>query len=595
MVGRIPRTFISSLLAHTDIVELIDARFKLKKQGKHFIACCPFHNDKIPSFHVSSKMQFYHCFSCGSHGNAIDFLMNYDRLGFLESLEELAIRCGWNIPYENNDILNAPQLYSRQRLYDLMEKISIFYQQSLHEQALVVNSYLQQRGLNATVINDFAIGFAPPGWDNVIKYFGHSAEAIALLKATGMVVYNDNGNTYDLFRNRIMFPIRDKRGHIIAFGGRLLGEGQPKYINSPASDLFHKSNQLYGLYEAQQKNANLSKLLVVEGYMDVVTLAQFGINYVVASLGTATTTEQIQLLYRTTDQLICCYDGDRAGREAAWKTLENALPYLIDKRQLRFMFLSNSQDPDTIIRKIGKEAFEKYIEQAQPLSEFLFDTLMQQVNLSNLDDRVKLIALALPLINKIPNGIWRLFLRQLLANRVGILDDNKLEKLLQLNKKRVKSQQNLRIKCTPIHILIGLLVQNPWLSTLAKRISNKLEQARQPGVKIFIQLVKTCQKEPSLTTGQLLELYRHNKFYAQLETFATWNHMIIEDLIERTFIDALTKLYNSILEQRQDILIALDRKHGLTTEERKELWYLNQALAKKDQLSIAFYDDFIIN
>ncbi|PLK58454.1 DNA primase, partial [Candidatus Palibaumannia cicadellinicola] len=301
MAGRIPRAFINSLLARTNIVALIDARVKLKKQGKYFIACCPFHHDNTPSFNVSSEKQFYHCFSCGSHGNAIDFLMNYDRLEFLESIEELATICGWNVPYEVHFSSNKQQNpHSRQKIYDIMNKLSQFYQQSLKQQAMVVHNYLQQRGLSTAVINNFVIGFAPPGWDNVIKHFGRSAEKIALLKAAGMVIKNNNGYTYDRFRNRVIFPIRDKRGRIIAFGGRLLGDGQPKYLNSPETDIFHKSRQLYGLYEAQQKHTELSRLLVVEGYMDVVTLTQFGIDYAVASLGTTTTTEHIQLLYRTT-------------------------------------------------------------------------------------------------------------------------------------------------------------------------------------------------------------------------------------------------------------------------------------------------------
>ncbi|AIN47536.1 DNA primase [Candidatus Palibaumannia cicadellinicola] len=585
MAGRIPRTFINSLLARTDIVDLIDARVKLKKQGKHFIACCPFHHDKIPSFNVSSEKQFYHCFSCGSHGNAIDFLMNYDRLEFLESIEELATICGLNVPYEAHFSSNWQQkLHSRQSLYKLMNQLSKFYQQSLNKQAMLVHNYLQQRGLSEIVINNFAIGFAPPGWNNMIKYFGRSAEEITLLKAAGMVIQNNNGDTYDRFRNRVIFPLRDKRGRIIAFGGRILGEGQPKYLNSPETDIFHKSRQLYGLYEAQQKHTKLSRVLVVEGYMDVVTLTQFGIDYAVASLGTATTTEHIQLLYRTTDQVICCYDGDRAGQEAAWRTLENALPYLIDGRQLRFMFLSEGEDPDTLVRKIGQTAFEQCIEQAQPLSKFLFETLMQQVDLSNLDGRAKLSALALPLIHQIPGSILRICLRQQLGHKLGLIDDSQLEKLLLPNKKVRQAYiwRQPRMKCTTMRILIGLLVQNPWLSTLVPIIQG-LEQAKQPGVMLFINLVKTCQTQPWLTTGQLLEFYRNNKFYSQLETLVTWNHMIIEDMIETTFVDALTSLYDSILEQRQEALIALDRTHGLTAEERKELWSLNQALAKKDQ------------
>ncbi|PLK59327.1 hypothetical protein CEX73_00300 [Candidatus Palibaumannia cicadellinicola] len=320
----------------------------------------------------------------------------------------------------------------------------------------------------------------------------------------------------------------------------------------------------------------------------MVTLTQFGIDYAVASLGTTTTTEHIQLLYRTTHQVICCYDGDRAGQEAAWRTLEKALPYLIDGRELRFMFLSEGEDPDTLVRKIGKKAFEQCIEQAQPLSQFLFETLMQQVDLSHLDGRAKLSALALPLIRKIPGSILRMFLRQQLGQKLGLIDDSQLDKLLPPTQNQKVMQQTYiwlqpRIKCTTMRILTGLLIQNPWLSALVPIIKG-LEQAKQPGVTLFIHLVKICQRQPWLTTGQLLELNRNNKFYLQLETLVTWNHMIIEDMIEKTFVDALTSLYNSILEQRQEALIALDRTHGLTTKERKELWSLNQALAKKKSI-----------
>ncbi|AKZ66137.1 DNA primase [Candidatus Palibaumannia cicadellinicola] len=546
------------------------------------MACCPFHNDKIPSFNVSSEKQFYHCFSCGSNGNAIDFMMNYDRLEFIETIEELATMCGLDIPYETYLYSNNNTNYSRQNIFYMMNKLSKFYQHILIKKDFLVKNFLKQRGLSKIVINNFAIGFAPPGWDNVIKYFGCSDKEIALLKAAGMVIKNNNGDIYDRFRNRVMFPIRDQRGRILAFGGRLIVEGQPKYLNSPETDIFHKSRQLYGLYEAKQKNTVLSRLLVVEGYMDVVTLTQFGINYAVASLGTNTTTEHIQLLYRNTDQIICCYDGDNAGREAAWRTLKHAIPYLMDGRQLSFIFLSDGEDPDTLVRKIGKNAFEQYIEQAQPMSKFLFDTLIKKVDLSNIDGRAKLSALALPLISKIPGRILRLFLRQQLCHKIGLIDDSKLEKMLQYNYNRKQKKYILlqQPKLTNMRILIGLLVQKPWLSTLVT-ITNSLYQTKQTGVQLFIKLVKICKLQPELTTGQLLELNRHNKYYSQLKNLAQWNHMIIENMIKRTFLDALKRLYDSILEERQEKLIALERTHGISTEERKELWSLNQILSKK--------------
>ncbi|CUX96862.1 DNA primase [Candidatus Doolittlea endobia] len=580
MAGRIPSIFINDLLACTNIVNLIDVRVKLKKQGKHFHACCPFHREKTPSFTVNSEKQFYHCFGCGAHGNAIDFLMNYDRLEFLESIEELAIQHNLDVPYKTNADSSQKKYQQRQSLYQLMDKLSKFYQQELQEQtASNARHYLQQRGLSKAVINHFAIGFAPPGWDNLYKRFRCSTEERALLNETGMIVINKNGRTYDRFRDRIMFPIRDKRGRVIAFGGRILGEGQPKYLNSPETDIFHKGRQLYGLHEALQQHTKLSRLLVVEGYIDAVTLAQFGINYVVASLGTSTTPDHMQLLYRITDRVIYCYDGDLAGREAARRVLENALPYLTDGRQLSFIFLPDGEDPDMLVRKIGKEAFEQYIAQAQPLSTFLFEMLMPQVDLSSPDGRAKLSMLALPLIRQVPGEVLRLYLRQQLGNKLGILDDNQLEKLLPTAPLKANISLRPQIKRTTMRILIGLLIQNPQLSSLVHTV-RELGQINQPGVPLFVELVQTCQTQPGLTTGQLLEYYRENKFYSQLETLAIWNHMIVDEMIEATFTDTLASLYASILEHRQETLIARERTNGLTTKERQELWLLNQALAK---------------
>ncbi|QBH97697.1 DNA primase [Limnobaculum zhutongyuii] len=582
MAGRIPRVFINDLLARTDIVDLIDARVKLKKQGKNYHACCPFHNEKTPSFTVNGEKQFYHCFGCGAHGNAIDFLMNFDRLEFVESVEELATMHSLEIPYESGTGSSQLERHQRQSLYQLMEPLAKFYQESLNQpQSQDARNYLAQRGLSDDIIQRFAIGFAPSGWDNVLKRFGRSPENRESLNDAGMLVTNDNGRTYDRFRERVMFPIRDKRGRVIAFGGRILGSGTPKYLNSPETEIFHKGRQLYGLYEAQLNRNQLDKLLIVEGYMDVVALAQFGIDYAVASLGTSTTAEHIQLMFRSTDNVICCYDGDNAGREAAWRALETALPYLTDGRQLRFMFLPDGEDPDTLVRKEGKEAFQQRLEQAQPLSMFLFDTLMPQVDLSSPDGRAKLSTLALPLISKVPGETLRLYLRQQLGQKLGILDDSQLDKLMPKQIETEQSYQAPQLKRTTMRILIGLLIQRPYLATLVPSVQG-LEQTNLAGVPLFIELVKTCLAQPGLTTGQLLELYRGNNYSQQLETLATWNHMIVEDMVEETFLDTLAKLYDSVLEQRQEELIARDRTHGLNAEERKELWSLNMALAKKD-------------
>lgn len=581
MAGRIPRVFINDLLARTDIVDLIDARVKLKKQGKNFHACCPFHNEKTPSFTVNGEKQFYHCFGCGAHGNAIDFLMNYDRLEFVESIEELATSHGLEVPYEAGSGPTPMERHQRQSLYQLMDNLNGFYQQSLQQSnAQPARDYLDRRGLSADIINHFAIGYAPAGWDNVLKRFGKQPDDRESLMEAGMLVTNDKGRTYDRFRERVMFPIRDKRGRVIGFGGRVLGNDTPKYLNSPETPIFHKGRQLYGLYEALKNHPEPKRLLVVEGYMDVVALAQFGVDYAVASLGTSTTAEHIQLLFRSTDNVICCYDGDRAGREAAWRALETALPYMNDGRQLRFMFLPDGEDPDTLIRKEGKEAFEARMEQAMPLSSFLFDSLLPQVDLSSRDGKTRLSTLALPLISQIPGETLRIYMRQELGNKLGILDDNQLEKLMPKLATSGAAPIAPPLKRTTMRVLVALLIQNPQLATMVPSLDG-LAESKMAGLSLFVDLINRCNENPGLTTGQLLELYRGTNFSQTLETLAIWNHMIVDEEAEEVFQDSLASVYDSALEQRLEALIARDRTQGLSAEERREFWALSQALAKK--------------
>ena len=581
MAGRIPRVFINDLLARTDIVDLIDARVKLKKQGKNFHACCPFHNEKTPSFTVNGEKQFYHCFGCGAHGNAIDFLMNFDRLEFVESIEELATSHGLDVPYEAGNGPSQMERHQRQSLYQLMENLNGFYQQGLQQSsAQPARDYLDRRGLSADIINHFAIGYAPAGWDNVLKRFGKQSEDRESLMEAGMLVSNDKGRTYDRFRDRVMFPIRDKRGRVIGFGGRVLGNDTPKYLNSPETPIFHKGRQLYGLYEAVKNHPEPARLLVVEGYMDVVALAQYGIDYAVASLGTSTTAEHIQLLFRSTDTVICCYDGDRAGREAAWRALETALPYMNDGRQLRFMFLPDGEDPDTLVRKEGKVAFEARMEQAMPLSSFLFDSLLPQVDLSSRDGKARLSTLALPLITQIPGETLRIYMRQELGNKLGILDDNQLEKLMPKQAASGTAPVAPPLKRTTMRVLIALLIQNPQLATMVPSLDG-LSESKMPGLPLFIELVGRCNENPGLTTGQLLELYRGTNFSQTLETLAIWNHMIVDEEAEAVFQDSLASIYDAALEERLEFLIARERTQGLSADERREFWTLSQAFARK--------------
>ncbi|EKK3980359.1 DNA primase [Cronobacter sakazakii] len=581
MAGRIPRVFINDLLARTDIVDLIDARVKLKKQGKNYHACCPFHNEKTPSFTVNGEKQFYHCFGCGAHGNAIDFLMNYDKLEFVETVEELAAMHNLEVPFEAGSGPTQIERHQRQTLYELLDGLNGFYRQALQAQsAEPARQYLAKRGLSESVIERFAIGYAPPGWDNVLKRFGNNSENRKSLIDAGMLVTNDQGRSYDRFRERVMFPIRDKRGRVIGFGGRVLGDALPKYLNSPETDIFHKGRQLYGLYEVQQSDPNPPRLLVVEGYMDVVALSQYDINYAVASLGTATTAEHIQMLFRVTNNVICCYDGDRAGRSAAWRALETALPYMTDGRQLRFMFLPDGEDPDTLVRQEGKAAFEARMEQAQPLSTFLFNSLLPQVDLSTPDGRAQLSTLALPLISQVPGETLRIYLRQELGNKLGILDDSQLERLMTRQADNSQTRPAQTLKRTTMRILIGLLVQNPELAPLVPSLA-ALDKTKLPGLELFAELVNTCLSQPGLTTGQLLEHYRGTKEAATLEKLSTWDDIADKDIAEKTFTDALDHMFDSVLELRLTELIARSRTQGLSAAEREEVRIITEARARK--------------
>ncbi|MFP3029511.1 MAG: DNA primase [Arsenophonus sp.] len=581
MARRIPSTFINDLLAKTDIVDLIDTKVQLKKQGKNHHAYCPFHNEKTPSFTVNGDKQFYHCFGCGAHGNAIDFLINYDNFNFIETIEELASMHGLEIPYKIGNNSNQIEQHHRQNLYQLMNDINQFYQHSLNKSvSQTAKQYLIQRGLSDEVIYRFSIGFAPIGWDNLLKHFVKRHENHKQLVVAGMLVINNNGCTYDRFRERIIFPIRDRRGRVVAFGGRVLDDTLPKYLNSPETEIFHKGRQLYGLYEATRNNLSLSKLLVVEGYMDVVALAQFGINYAVASLGISTTSEHIQLLFRITDTVICCYDGDKAGREAAWRTLEIALCYLSNGRQLQFMFLPDGEDPDSLIRKEGKTNFEKRIDKSQSLSTFLFDRLIAQVDLGSHEGKAKFNRIAIPLIKKVPDDTLQLYLAQELGKFIGIPDTSFVFAMIKKGSPRKKNYQMPKIKPTTMRILIALLVQNPNFINLIPSL-DAIRHSQLPGLTLFLDLVELCQSHPGMSTGQLLEYYRNNKFIKQLEKLATWNDIEIEEIAKKMFKDALRHLFIAVLDKRFASLMVKERTEGLTSEEREEVSLITLARIKK--------------
>ena len=419
-MSRIPQSFIDELLYRTDIVEVIDQRVKLKKAGKNYSACCPFHEEKTPSFTVSPDKQFYYCFGCGATGNAVGFVMEYDRQGFVDAVENLAKLAAMEVPRENNSV-NVED--SRQRhLYRILKECDDYYQQQLkhNPQREPAVRYLQQRGLSGQIAKLFGLGLAAPGGNKLLNELGGDEENRQLLVESGMLVQRDSGELYDRFRNRIIFPILDTRGRTIGFGGRVLDDSKPKYLNSPETPVFHKSRELYGLYQARQANRNLSQLLVVEGYMDVIALTQYGITHAVATLGTACGEEHLRLAFRYVNDIVFCFDGDHAGRTAAKRALVNALTSMEDGRQIRFLFLPEGQDPDSLVRHIGRERFLTQVANALPLEEFLFDSAAEGIDINSMEGRARFSKVAAPLLNKLPMGVYRELMFSSLAKRTGL-------------------------------------------------------------------------------------------------------------------------------------------------------------------------------
>lgn len=424
MAGLIPQSFIDDLLNRTDIVDVVSSRIQLKKTGKNYSACCPFHKEKTPSFTVSPDKQFYYCFGCGAGGNALGFVMDHDQLEFPQAIEELAKRAGMDVPREESGRGHKPRQPVDSPLYPLLNAAAEHYRQALksHPQRKYAVDYLKGRGLTGEIARDFGIGFAPPGWDNLLKHLGADALQQKVMIDAGLLIENtENGRRYDRFRDRIMFPIRDSRGRVIAFGGRVLGDDKPKYLNSPETPVFHKGQELYGLYEARKHNRDLDEIMVVEGYMDVIALAQQGLRSAVATLGTATSEEHLKRLFRIVPSVLFCFDGDAAGRNAAWRALESTLSSLQDGRRARFLFLPDGEDPDTLIRAEGTDAFRARINQhAQPLADYFFQQLCEEADPRSLEGKAHLVTLAAPLIDKIPGNNLRALMRQRLSEITGL-------------------------------------------------------------------------------------------------------------------------------------------------------------------------------
>lgn len=499
---RIPQSFIQDLLSRIDIVELIQSRVNLKKRGHNYLGLCPFHNEKTPSFTVSPAKQFYYCFGCGASGNAINFLMAFDRTEFVETITDLSAQLGLEIPLEARHS-NLPE---REEYYSLLAKIARYYQQQLKRSPIAIN-YLKSRGLTGEIAKQFALGYAPSNWEN-LKAFTKNSKIKAQLISNGLLIKKDH-HLFDRFRHRIIFPIRDVRGRIIAFGGRALGNKQPKYMNSPETPIFHKGNELYGLYEACKKQANLSCFLIVEGYMDVISLHQHQIPYAVATMGTATNAQHLKKLLRYVNEIVYCFDGDNAGRRAAWRALTESLPLMRDGIHIRFLFLPEEEDPDSLIRKIGKDAFEGKIKAAFPLSEVFFEHLQREIPIHSIADKANFSKKVLEYLSTMPKGLFYQLLVDKLAKRLAIEIDE-IHSLIEDNsEKGGRTSPNhfpstSQVLSLPYHA-ISILAQIPSLVTLIPK--DFLPISNMPDMQLLFKVVTLLTKQQINSTAELLALW----------------------------------------------------------------------------------------
>ena len=571
MAGRIPQHFIDDLISRIDIVEVIDARVPLRKTGRDYTARCPFHEEKSPSFTVSPTKQFYHCFGCQAHGTAISFLMEYEHLDFVEAIHELAAKAGLEVPSEGPETTPAAP---NTPLYELLEQAARLYRDQLRQHPAAVD-YLKQRGLTGAIAAEFAIGYAPPGWDTAQQTLGKSAERQQQLLTAGLLIKKDQGGYYDRFRNRIMFPIRDRRGRVIGFGGRVLDkDGTPKYLNSPETPVFHKGKELYGLYEAQQALRRLERLLVVEGYMDVVALAQNGIRYAVATLGTATSTEHVERLFRAAPEVIFCFDGDRAGREAAWRAVEHTLPALREGRQARVMFLPEGDDPDSLVRREGREQFERRTAQSIPISTFFYEGLLKQTDISSMEGRARLVELARPMLSKLSAGVLRHMMIAKLAELAHI-DGNSLTRMLAGKPGPAPTHTATarpaaaRGGLSPLRLGISLLLHKPAMANQAGD-PQRWKTLSTRGIGLWISILEFLQTQPHSTGSAILEHWRGTKQEQLLTELAMGDPAIPAEGYEAEFTGIVRWLDSQLREQRWAYLYDKCQREALSGEEKRE-------------------------
>ena len=574
MRGRIPREFIDELLARLDVVEVINHRVPLKKAGKDFKACCPFHNEKTPSFTVSRPKQFYHCFGCGVSGTAITFLMEFEHLSFPEAVEELAGEAGLEVPdtgpARSGDNPTLP-------LLEILGEASRYYKDQLrsHTDASTTIAYLKQRGLTGEIAAQFDLGYAPTGWDNLSSTAGNEEKLDLMVKA-GLISKRESGGHYDRFRARVIFPIHDNKGRVIAFGGRLLDKGEPKYLNSPETPVFHKGSELYNLHRARSAIAQQQMSIVVEGYMDVLALAQHGIDHCVATLGTATTTTHLQRLFRLAPSIVFCFDGDRAGRDAAGRALEIALPLLESGRQVSFLFLPDGEDPDSVIRDQGADTFRTLIESATPLPDLLFDTLLNQTDLTRMDGKARLATLARPLISRVPEGPLRELMQQRLSDLTGVAPSS-LGELATTPPTVPHKRASARSKrLSPLATAISVLVQRPQLATGLDLPTAIVDTRDDPGVQLLTKVHGLARENPQLTTASLIERFRGDEQQPTLEKLASRNHLVDDDGLEIFLAETLATLASQSIDDTIAELLRLASERELSGIEKQQLGELYQ-------------------
>ncbi len=562
----IPESFIQELLHRIDIVDLIDAYVPLRKAGANYAACCPFHNEKTPSFTVSPTKQFYHCFGCGAHGTAIGFLMEYSGQGFVEAVKELAARAGMQVPEDDARPHDGPRV---QALTEIMARAAKYYYEQLKRSEKAI-AYLKRRGVSGEIAQKFGIGYAPEGWQNLASAF--EDYSVAGLQQAGLVLRSDQGRLYDRFRDRVMFPIMNPKGEIIAFGGRVLGEGEPKYLNSPETPLFEKGREVFGLPQARQSLREKNTAIVVEGYMDVVALAQHGIGNAVATLGTATTATHVQKLLRQVDRLVFCFDGDAAGRKAGWRALENSLEALPEQKTIGFVFLPEADDPDSFVRAHGAAAFDRLVAQAMPLSEFMLKELAAHCDMTSAEGRARLVAEAKPLLGRLQTPLLRLQLVKRLAEASGF-SQVEVERLCDLKPvARPAPARASRPAPSLLRPLLRLLLQKP---ELVRRMPVEALPANSEEARAIARLCSTVLEcgDPIPAYAALLERLRGSEDEAVLGEAAAelMQQPFAEEDIDAEFSGAIDRLLEA---ERKRAFAVLQEKvaklgvAGLSSEEK---------------------------